>query len=87
MSACDLVVVGAGPAGSVAALLAARAGARVRILDRSSFPRTKLCGDTVNPGTMATLARLGIASDVEARGLPVEGMLVTGSELLRLLNS
>jgi flavin-dependent dehydrogenase len=79
VSACDLLVVGAGPAGSVAALVAARAGARVRILDRSSVPRNKLCGDTVNPGTIATLARLGLAADVEARGLPVEGMMVTGA--------
>jgi menaquinone-9 beta-reductase len=78
VSACDLLVVGAGPAGAIAALVAARAGARVRILDRSSFPRDKLCGDTVNPGTMATLARLGVAVDVERRGLPVEGMMVTG---------
>ncbi len=73
-----MLIVGAGPAGAVAGLVAARAGARVCILDRSSFPRAKLCGDTVNPGAMATLARLGLASDVEARGLPVEGMLVTG---------
>ena len=78
MTTCDLLVVGAGPAGSIAALVAARAGARVRILDRCSFPRNKLCGDTVNPGTMATLARLGVALDVEARGIPVEGMMVTG---------
>ena len=78
MSVYDLLIVGAGPAGAVAGLVAARAGARVCILDRSSFPRAKLCGDTVNPGAMATLARLGLASDVEARGLPVEGMLVTG---------
>jgi flavin-dependent dehydrogenase len=78
VSVYDVLVVGAGPAGSVAGLVAARAGARVCILDRSSFPRPKLCGDSVNPGAMATLARLGVAADVEARGLPVDGMMVTG---------
>jgi flavin-dependent dehydrogenase len=78
VSAYDLLIVGAGPAGAVTALVAARAGARVCILDRSSFPRAKLCGDTVNPGAMARLAHLGLAADVEARGLPVDGMVVTG---------
>jgi len=74
----DLLIIGAGPAGTVAGLVAARAGARVCILDRSSFPRHKLCGDSVNPGAMATLARLGLAADVESRGLAVDGMIVTG---------
>lgn len=74
----DVLIVGAGPAGSVAALLLARAGARVRIVDRDEFPRDKLCGDSVNPGAMAMLRRLGLAAPVEARGLPMDGMLVTG---------
>jgi flavin-dependent dehydrogenase len=74
----DVVVVGAGPAGSVAATILARAGARVRLLDRAQFPRDKLCGDTVNPGTLALLRRLGLASSVEGRGLAVEGMRLTG---------
>jgi flavin-dependent dehydrogenase len=75
----EVVIVGAGPAGSVAALVLARAGARVAMLDRATFPRDKLCGDTVNPGTLAILRRLGVAADVEARGLPVHGMRVTGA--------
>ncbi len=74
----DVVIVGAGPAGSVAATVLARAGARVRLLDRATFPREKLCGDTVNPGTLAILRRLRMAEPIEARGLRVEGMLVTG---------
>jgi flavin-dependent dehydrogenase len=74
----DVIIVGAGPAGSVAAALLARAGARVRVLDRSTFPRDKLCGDTVNPGTLSTLRRLGLSGQIEARGLRVEGMRLTG---------
>jgi flavin-dependent dehydrogenase len=74
----DVLIVGAGPAGAVAGLVLARAGARVRLVDRAAFPRDKLCGDTVNPGTLARLRRLGVASDIEARGLPVAGMRVTG---------
>jgi flavin-dependent dehydrogenase len=74
----DVLVVGAGPAGSVAATLLARAGARVRLVDRSTFPRDKLCGDTVNPGTLAILRRLKMAASLDSCGLPVCGMRVTG---------
>ena len=74
----DAVVVGAGPAGSVAALVLARAGASVGLIDRASFPRTKLCGDTINPGTLAMLDRLGVGREVRSRAQPITGMLVTG---------
>src|SRR2546426_2501743 len=74
----DVLIVGAGPAGAVAAMLLARAGARVRLVDRAAFPRDKLCGDTVNPGTLALLRRLRLAEAIEARGLPIAGMMVTG---------
>src|SRR5690242_13579965 len=74
----DVVVVGGGPAGAIAGLVAARAGARVRILDRAAFPREKLCGDTINPGTLAILRRLGVAAPIDACGLRVDGMVVTG---------
>jgi menaquinone-9 beta-reductase len=75
----EVLIAGAGPAGSIAALLLARAGLRVRLLDRATFPRDKLCGDTVNPGALDVLRRLGIAADVERAGLPIRGMVVTGA--------
>ena len=74
----DVLIVGAGPAGAVAGAILARSGARVCLVDRATFPRDKLCGDTVNPGTLARLEVLGLADDIEARGLRVDGMLVTG---------
>jgi len=74
----DALIVGAGPAGSVAGAILARAGARVRIVDRATFPRDKLCGDTVNPGTLACLDALGLSGGIDARSLPVHGMCVTG---------
>lgn len=74
----DVLIVGAGPAGAIAALVLARAGLRVRLIDRTAFPRDKLCGDSLNPGAMALLARHGLAAAIEARGLPMDGMLVTG---------
>jgi flavin-dependent dehydrogenase len=75
---CDVVIVGAGPAGSIAGIVLARAGVRVRLVDRATFPRHKLCGDTVNPGTLVRLRRLGVAGDLDARALQVDGMRVTG---------
>ena len=74
----DVLIVGAGPAGSVAAAVLARAGVRVRLLDRAVFPRHKLCGDTINPGTLALLRRLDLAAPIEADALRVDGMVVTG---------
>jgi menaquinone-9 beta-reductase len=74
----DVLIVGAGPAGSVAGTILARAGVRVGILDRATFPRDKLCGDTVNPGTLARLRALRMADGIDARSLRVDGMRVTG---------
>ena len=78
MSPPDVLIVGAGPAGCVAATVLARAGVRVQLVDRSHFPRPKLCGDTLNPGSLGLLRRLGLAAAAETIGVPVRGMLVTG---------
>jgi geranylgeranyl reductase family protein len=56
----DAVVVGAGPAGSVAALVLARGGARVALVDKASFPRDKACGDLVGPRGVQVLTDLGL---------------------------
>lgn len=58
----DALVVGAGPAGSATALLLARAGAKVLMLDRARFPREKPCSEYLSPESTRVLARLG--SDV-----------------------
>ena len=55
-----------------------RGGARVLLLDRARFPRPKLCGDTLNPGALAVLRRLGLTGGFESSALPVDGMIVTG---------
>src|SRR3954469_1342981 len=80
----DVVIAGAGPAGAIAATVLARAGARVLVLDRARFPRDKLCGDTLNPGALAILARLGLAT-AAAGGLPLDGMIVTGPTGVRVV--
>jgi geranylgeranyl reductase family protein len=74
----DVIIAGAGPAGSVAALVLARAGARVLLLDRETFPRDKLCGDTVNPGAVARLRALGLEDGGLATARPLAGMRVSG---------
>lgn len=72
----DVVVVGAGPAGSAAALGARGAGARVLLLDRSAFPRDKVCGDGIAPHAADVLATLG-ASGVLEGYRPVSRLRVT----------
>ena len=57
----DVVVVGAGPAGSAAAVELARAGREVLLLDRAAFPRDKPCGDLIGARAMAWARSLGIA--------------------------
>ena len=56
----DVVVVGGGPAGSVAALVLARAGAKVALIDKAAFPRDKACGDIVGPRGLQVMADLGL---------------------------
>src|SRR5436190_16842507 len=84
MTQPDVLVVGAGPAGSIAALVLARAGVRVRLIDRARFPRDKLCGDTVNPGTLSMLDRLGIARPLRQRAMAITGMHITGPDGARV---
>ena len=74
----DVIIAGAGPAGAVTAAILARSGMRVLLLDRARFPRDKLCGDTINPGTLALLRRHGLTSRLESRALRIDGMLLTG---------
>lgn len=74
----DVIIAGAGPAGSLAALLLARQGARVRVLERARFPRDKLCGDTLNPGALHVLARHVDLAPLSARALAIDGMVLTG---------
>jgi flavin-dependent dehydrogenase len=80
----DVLVCGAGPAGTIASIVLARAGVRVRLLDRARFPREKLCGDTLNPGALAVLDRLGIRAVADS-GVAVAGMVVTGESGVRVV--
>jgi flavin-dependent dehydrogenase len=56
----DVAVVGAGPAGAVAARELARRGRSVLLIDRASFPRSKVCGCCLNNSALGTLAAVGL---------------------------
>lgn len=71
----DVAVVGAGPAGAVAALVLARGGARVALVDKATFPRDKACGDLVGPRGVALLDDLGL---VPPGRVEVGDMVVVG---------
>ncbi len=62
----EVIVVGAGPAGSAAAYHLARAGVDVLVLEKSVFPREKVCGDGLTPRAVGQLIRMGV--DVDAPG-------------------
>ncbi len=71
----DVLVVGAGPAGSIAALVLARGGARVALVDKAAFPRHKACGDLVGPRGVQVLSDLNL---VVPGTIEVGDMMVVG---------
>lgn len=62
----DVIVVGAGPAGSTAAAALSKAGRRVLLVDRSAFPRDKTCGDAIQGGAISLLRALGCTEPLDA---------------------
>jgi geranylgeranyl reductase family protein len=71
----DALVVGSGPAGSIAATVLTRGGARVALVDKAKFPRDKACGDLVGPRGVQLLTDLGITIP---GALKVDDMIVVG---------
>jgi geranylgeranyl reductase family protein len=63
----DVLVIGAGPAGSAAATVLAREGVDVVVVDRARFPRDKVCGDAVSNGAMDLIDSLGASEDVRSQ--------------------
>lgn len=72
----DVIVVGAGPAGSTTATYLARHGLQVTLLEKSHFPREKVCGDGLTPRATRALIRLGIDVSEEAGWLHNHGLRV-----------
>jgi flavin-dependent dehydrogenase len=65
----DVAIVGAGPAGSAAAIELARRGRSVAVLEKDRFPRDKVCGEFLSPEALDDLARWGIAARLEREGV------------------
>jgi flavin-dependent dehydrogenase len=74
----DVLVAGAGPAGSATAAFVARCGYSVVAVDRAAFPRHKACSEYMSPETVRILARLGVVETLERAGaFALEGMRIT----------
>jgi geranylgeranyl reductase family protein len=76
----DVIVVGAGPAGSATATHLARRGLHVSLLEKSQFPREKVCGDGLTPRATRQLIRLGIDTSTAAGWLHNKGLRIYGGD-------
>ncbi|MGW1162712.1 geranylgeranyl reductase family protein [Streptomyces sp. NPDC002519] len=74
----DVIVVGAGPAGSTTAYHLARAGLDVLLLEKTEFPREKVCGDGLTPRAVKQLVAMGVDISEEAGWLRNKGLRIIG---------
>jgi menaquinone-9 beta-reductase len=74
----DVIVVGAGPAGSTVAFHLARSGCDVLLLEKSTFPRDKVCGDGLTPRAVKQLVGMGISLDPADGWWPNKGLRIIG---------
>jgi geranylgeranyl reductase family protein len=74
----DVIVVGAGPSGSTAAYYLAQAGLNVLLIEKSRFPRDKVCGDGLTPRAVKPLLAMGVDVSEEAGWLRNKGLRVIG---------
>jgi menaquinone-9 beta-reductase len=74
----DVIVVGAGPAGSSVAFYLASAGLDVLLLEKTSFPREKVCGDGLTPRAVKALTAMGVPIAPEDGWLRNKGLRIIG---------
>lgn len=74
----DVLIVGAGPAGSAAAITLAQAGRQVLLVDQYDFPRDKVCGDGLIPDALRALDVLGVLDKVRQTATVVKGLACHG---------
>jgi menaquinone-9 beta-reductase len=75
----DVIVVGAGPAGSTTAYYLAQAGLDVLLLEKSTFPREKVCGDGLTPRGVKTLVAMGIGVSEQDGWVRNQGLRIIGA--------
>jgi menaquinone-9 beta-reductase len=78
MADADVMVVGAGPGGSTAAYHLARHGLNVMMLEKTRFPREKVCGDGLTPRAVRQLVKMGIDTTAKSDWLITKGLRVIG---------
>ncbi len=82
---CEILVVGAGPAGSAAAAHLARAGRDVLLVEAHAHPRPKACAEYASPRIADELARLGVGLGWRAVARPIDGMeVIRGADRVRI---
>jgi geranylgeranyl reductase family protein len=77
---CDVLVVGAGPAGAATSYWLAKAGHDVVMVEKKTFPRDKTCGDGLTPRAVRQLVDMGLATELE-RYHRFDGLRATGHGL------
>jgi menaquinone-9 beta-reductase len=77
----DVIIVGAGPSGAATAYYLAQAGVDVLLIEKSRFPREKVCGDGLTPRSVKALISMGIDVSPEAGWLRNKGLRVIGGGL------
>ncbi len=80
----EVAVVGGGPSGSTAALVLARSGARVIVIDKAQFPRDKACGDVIGPKAVRILETLGVSRPADAIDLSDVAIVGPSGAAIRL---
>jgi flavin-dependent dehydrogenase len=75
----EVLIAGAGPAGSALAFHLACRGVAVTVVDRALFPRDKPCSEYMSPETVRLLDRIGVVAALEAEGAPLRGTSVIGA--------
>lgn len=73
----DVIVIGAGPAGSTAAYYLSHAGLKTLLLDKAEFPRDKTCGDGLTPRALPVLDAMGLLPEVTRNGWQLDRLKVS----------
>ena len=78
VESADVIIVGAGPSGSATAAYLAMAGLDVLLLEKTAFPREKVCGDGLTPRAVRELITLGIPTPAEDGWIKNHGLRIVG---------
>ena len=81
MQKCDVIIIGAGPAGTATALLLKKKGYQTILLEQAKFPRDKVCGEFISPAADSILNELGVLDSIEAQSpIRLKGVFLSSYE-------